>query len=291
MRALPQPDLLAWRGVDRSLPVHGTGHQSPSRFPSGPPVRGPRWRDRDCRRIHGPAGRGRKWRDGIHQAIEAKEEVEVTVPTGQAARITIQDLFLRYRHLAGMTGTAITSAREFRKIYETRVVRIPTNRPVKRQRLPITCLWNTAIRNGMRLSRKCVRLPRQGTSRVDRHAVDRQVARPVPIAARSRNPAQRAQRQRNRQRSGYRRAGRATRSRSPWPPTWPAVARISNWAMALADLGGLHVICTEMHDAARIDRQLYGRCGRQGDPGDFRQYLSLDDEIIRSGLGPKSRQG
>jgi preprotein translocase subunit SecA len=57
-------------------------------------------------------------------------------------------------------------------------------------------------------------------------------------------------------------------------------------ADGLADLGGLLVICTEMHDAARIDRQLYGRCGRQGDPGEFRQYLSLDDDIIRSGLGP-----
>ena len=83
----------------------------------------------------GRLAEGRKWRDGIHQAIEAKERVEVTVPTGQAARITIQDLFLRYRYLAGMTGTALTSAREFRKIYRTRVVRVPTNRPVKRQRL------------------------------------------------------------------------------------------------------------------------------------------------------------
>ena len=68
----------------------------------------------------GRLGEGRKWRDGIHQAIEAKERIEVTVPTGQAARITVQDLFLRYRHLAGMTGTARTAAREFRKIYKMR---------------------------------------------------------------------------------------------------------------------------------------------------------------------------
>jgi preprotein translocase subunit SecA len=55
----------------------------------------------------------------------------------------------------------------------------------------------------------------------------------------------------------------------------------------VAELGGLHVICTEMHDAARIDRQLQGRCGRQGDPGSYRQYLSLEDELLRAGLGPK----
>ncbi len=68
----------------------------------------------------GRLAEGRKWRDGIHQAIEAKEGVEVTVPTGQAARITVQDLFLRYKRLAGMTGTAATSAGELRRIYKSR---------------------------------------------------------------------------------------------------------------------------------------------------------------------------
>ena len=80
----------------------------------------------------GRLAEGRKWRDGIHQALEAKEQIEVTVPTGQAARITVQDMFLRYRHLAGMTGTASTSSRELHKIYKTRVIPIPTNRPAQR---------------------------------------------------------------------------------------------------------------------------------------------------------------
>ncbi|MFM8171917.1 MAG: hypothetical protein ACKN81_00080, partial [Pirellulaceae bacterium] len=84
----------------------------------------------------GRLAEGRKWRDGIHQAVEAKEAIEVTVPTGQAARITVQDLFLRYRHLAGMTGTAATSARELRRIYRTPVIQVPTNRPPQRVRLP-----------------------------------------------------------------------------------------------------------------------------------------------------------
>ncbi len=84
----------------------------------------------------GRLAEGRKWRDGIHQAIEAKEKIEITVPTGQAARITIQDLFLRYKSLAGMTGTASTSAPEMRKIYKTPVVLVPTNRPPQRIRMP-----------------------------------------------------------------------------------------------------------------------------------------------------------
>ncbi|MCU0711441.1 MAG: preprotein translocase subunit SecA [Pirellula sp.] len=88
----------------------------------------------------GRLAEGRKWRDGIHQAIEAKEGVEVTVPTGQAARITVQDLFLRYKRLAGMTGTAATSAGELRRIYKSPVVQVPTNRPPKRRKLPdIVC--------------------------------------------------------------------------------------------------------------------------------------------------------
>jgi preprotein translocase subunit SecA len=75
----------------------------------------------------GRLAEGRKWRDGIHQAIEAKEKIEVTVPTGQAARITVQDLFLRYQHLAGMTGTAMSASREFRKVYRKIVIPVPTS--------------------------------------------------------------------------------------------------------------------------------------------------------------------
>ena len=84
----------------------------------------------------GRMSEGRKWRDGIHQAVEAKTDVEVTVETGQAARVTVQDFFLRYEQLAGMTGTAIASAGELRKIYRCHVLQIPTNRPCIRQRMP-----------------------------------------------------------------------------------------------------------------------------------------------------------
>ena len=83
----------------------------------------------------GRLAEGRKWREGLHQAVEAMQGVEVTVETGQAARVTIQDFFLRYEKLAGMTGTAIDSAGELRRIYRCHVVRIPTNKPAIRQRL------------------------------------------------------------------------------------------------------------------------------------------------------------
>src|SRR6478672_3836114 len=84
----------------------------------------------------GRLAEGRKWRDGIHQAVEAKQRITVTVPTGQAARITVQDLFLRYKYLAGMTGTASSATREFRKVYHKVVIPVPTNRPAQRKRLP-----------------------------------------------------------------------------------------------------------------------------------------------------------
>ena len=81
----------------------------------------------------GRLSEGRKWRAGIHQAVEAKEGVEVTVETGQAARVTVQDYFRRYRRLCGMSGTVTSSSRELKKIYELGVVAVPTNRPNIRQ--------------------------------------------------------------------------------------------------------------------------------------------------------------
>ncbi len=135
VRSLPRDDLMRivslvdlYEYIERAIKVHRDFHLDRQYVV----------RDGEIVIVDEFTGRlaeGRKWRDGIHQAIEAKEKIEVTVPTGQAARITVQDLFHRYRHIAGMTGTASTSAPELTKIYKTPVVLVPTNRPPKRVRL------------------------------------------------------------------------------------------------------------------------------------------------------------
>ncbi|MFO1064510.1 MAG: preprotein translocase subunit SecA [Pirellulales bacterium] len=233
----------------------------------------------------GRLAEGRKWRDGIHQAIEAKEKIEITVPTGQAARITIQDLFLRYKHLAGMTGTASTSAPELCKIYKTPVVLVPTNRPPRRVRQPDQ-VYGTMLAKFEAIVEETQRMHAQGrpvligTRSIDKSLILSKLLGAVGIRHEVLNANEVA-----READIVAEAGRLGR-----------VTVATNMAgrgtdVKLTDdvreLGGMHVICTELHDAARIDRQLIGRCGRQGDPGSYCQYLSLDDEILRSGFGMK----
>jgi preprotein translocase subunit SecA len=236
----------------------------------------------------GRLAEGRKWRDGIHQAIEAKEGVEVTVPTGQAARITVQDLFLRYRHLAGMTGTARSSSREFYKIYKTPVLPIPTNRQPQRVRLKDR-VFGTAQQKYEAIVEEVRELHRQGrpvligTRSIDKSNILSQLLSGANIEHQVLNANEVAKEaeivalagQQAKVTVATNMAGRGTDIKL---------------AEGVAELGGLHVICTELHDAARIDRQLAGRCGRQGDPGSVRQYLALDDEILKSGFGPEKAE-
>jgi len=236
----------------------------------------------------GRLAEGRKWRDGIHQAIEAKEKIEVTVPTGQAARITVQDLFLRYQHLAGMTGTAMSASREFRKVYKKIVIPVPTNRPCQRVRLPDS-VFAHAEDKWQAIAAEILELHQQGrpvlvgTRSIDKSVIlsklleqqgiehkvlnAHEVAAEAEIVARAGQPGKVT--------VATNMAGRGTDIKLD-----PGVA----------DLGGLHVICTELHDSARIDRQLMGRCGRQGDPGTVRQFMSLDDDVIRTGFGPETAE-
>ncbi len=233
----------------------------------------------------GRLAEGRKWRDGIHQAIEAKEDVEVTVPTGQAARITVQDLFLRYRHLAGMTGTAMTSAREFRKIYKMRVIRIPTNRPIRRERLKAHIFgtadakWH-AIAKEIREIHEMGRPILIGTRSIDKSEHLSRLLSDQGIEHQVLNAREIAKEAQIVERAGE--SGKVTVATN-------MAGRGTDIKLGegVPEKGGLHVILTEMHDAARIDRQLCGRCGRQGDDGTFRYFLSLEDDIIESGFGPK----
>jgi preprotein translocase subunit SecA len=233
----------------------------------------------------GRLGEGRKWRAGIHQAVEAKEGVEITFATNQAARITVQDFFLRYNRLAGMTGTAASSAGELHKIYKCRVVPVPTNKPPIRQQLATLVFgtsedkWQAIIDDiveqhtagrpvlvGTRSIDKSEKLSQLLAARGIEHSVlnARHVAKEAEIVAQAG--------QQGKVTVATNMAGRGTDIRL---------------GTGVDDLGGLHVICTELHESQRIDRQLIGRCGRQGDPGTYRQFLALDDEILLVGFGPK----
>jgi preprotein translocase subunit SecA len=233
----------------------------------------------------GRLAEGRKWRAGIHQAVEAKEGVKVTVETGQAARITVQDYFLRYERLAGMTGTASSSAGELHKIYRLRVIPIPTNRPAIRQQLPAR-VFGAADAKWSAIVDEVVQLHAEGrpiligTRSIDKSEHLSRMLRLVGIEHQVLNAHQVAE-----EADIVARAG--VRDRVTVSTNMAGRGTDIKLGEGVHELGGLHVICTEMHDSARIDRQLIGRCGRQGDPGTFRQYLALDDEILQSGLGPK----
>ena len=233
----------------------------------------------------GRLGEGRKWRDGIHQAVEAKEGVEVTVATGQAARITVQDFFLRFEHLGGMTGTAWASKTELHKIYRCHVIPVPTNRPPRRVKLE-TLVYPTEKAKWLAIVKEIQELHSMGrailigTRTIDKSeilstllqkvGIEHQVLNANHIEAEAGIVADAGQWGKVTVSTNM--AGRGTDIRLP---------------DEVLQIGGLHVICTELHESARIDRQLIGRCGRQGDPGSYRQYLSLEDEIIEKAYGPK----
>ena len=231
----------------------------------------------------GRLAEGRKWRSGIHQAIEAREGLEVSVETGEAARITIQDLFLKYEILAGMTGTVAASAPELKTIYEVNVVDVPTNKPPQRVQLP-TLVFGDAVQKWEAIADEIEamlavgRPVLVGTRSIDKSETLAQILRQRSIEHEVLNA-----RHLDREADIVAAAGDCGK-----------VTVATNMAGRGTDVklttdafaaGGLHVICSELHESARIDRQLIGRCGRQGDPGSFRQYLALDDDILKTGLG------
>ena len=236
----------------------------------------------------GRLSEGRKWRDGIHEAVSAKEGVLGAKPEdvggGMAARVTIQDFFLRYENLAGMTGTAMVSARELRRIYRCRVLRIPTNAPTIRQRLP-DMVFGTADDKWVAVVEEVCRMHQAGrpiligTRSIDKSEILSELLRQRNIEHQVLNANHIAEEAEIVGQAGMR--GRVTVSTN-------MAGRGTDIKLGegVKELGGLHVICTEMHDSGRIDRQLSGRCGRQGDPGTYRQYLALDDDLLRAAYGP-----
>jgi preprotein translocase subunit SecA len=231
---------------------------------------------------------GRQWQDGLHQAIQAKERLEITLETITAARVTVQDFFKRYRKLSGMTGTASSDAAELRRIYKVGVFRVPTNRPGQRAWLPDRVFstedekfravadqiieWNKGgvpVLIGTRSIEKSERL----STLLAAAGIEHQILNAKNHEIEAQIVAQAGQRGRVTVATNM--AGRGTDIKL---------------GDAIADLGGLHVIGTERHEARRIDRQLAGRCARQGDPGMAQFFVSMDDEIVEAfGEKPAAR--
>jgi preprotein translocase subunit SecA len=241
----------------------------------------------------------RSWERGLHQLIEIKEGCDVTSRKETKARITYQRFFRRYLSLAGMTGTAHEVAGELWSIYRLRVVSVPTNRQLNRVRFPDKVFatasekWDTVVRTTLELHGE---------------------ARPVLVGTRSVAASEHLS-------ALFEKAGLPHRVLSARQDKEEAqiiaqagelgcVTIATNMAgrgtdirlaEGVAELGGLHVLATERHEARRIDRQLFGRCGRQGDPGTCEAYVSMEDELAtvyvskptrllaRSLLGRRSR--
>ena len=226
----------------------------------------------------------RTWEQGLHQMVEAKEGLPLSSQQTSVARITYQRFFRRYLWLAGMTGTAKEVAGELWRVYRLPVVRVPTNRPVQRKYLPLQ-VFATEDEKWLAIVERVRELHATGTpvligtrSVVASERVSSALAM-AGIAHQLLNARQDKQEAEIVAQAGQ--AGRVTVATN-------MAGRGTDIALgeSIAEKGGLHVIATELHESARIDRQLYGRCGRQGDPGTAEAIVSLDDELIRLYLGP-----
>ncbi|RLB06929.1 MAG: preprotein translocase subunit SecA [Deltaproteobacteria bacterium] len=257
---------------------------------------------------------GRRWSDGLHQAVEAKEGVRIESENQTLATITFQNYFRMYEKLAGMTGTADTEAAEFKKIYNLDVVVVPTNRPLIRTNYP-DVIYKTEKEKFNSVVREIEELYQKGrpvlvgtvsidkSERLSRLLKKRGIPHHVLNAKHHEKEAEIiAQAGRFKAVTiSTNMAGRGTDILLGGNPKMIALKMVGNEAddgeleavyqKALAvtskekeevvKLGGLHVIGTERHESRRIDNQLRGRAGRQGDPGSSRFYLSLEDDLLR----------
>jgi preprotein translocase subunit SecA len=237
---------------------------------------------------------GRRYSEGLHQSIEAKERVKVQQESRTYATVTIQNYFRMYHKLAGMTGTAITEAEEFHKIYKLEVVVIPTHKPMVRQEFPDqiykdekskfkavvreieqlhkegrpVLVGTVSIENSEYLSDL---LTRKG---IPHHILNaKQHEKEAYIVAQAGKPG-----------AVTVATNMAGRGVDIILGGNPQDGNDKDWQKEhekVVGLGGLHIIGTDRHEARRIDNQLRGRAGRQGDPGSSRFYVSLEDEIVR----------
>ncbi len=222
---------------------------------------------------------GRRYSEGLHQAIEAKEGVEIQRESQTLATISFQNYFRLYEKLAGMTGTAVTSAEEFHKVYTLDVVVMPTNKPAVRDDLPDSVFKNEhgkyeAIIDDIKERHKKGQPILVGTTSIEKNELLGNLLKRAGVPHQLLNAKNHLKEAQIISEAGQK----------------GAVTLATNIAGRGVDiklgegvdkLGGLHVIGSERHEARRIDNQLRGRSGRQGDPGSTKFYVSLQDDIMR----------
>ena len=222
---------------------------------------------------------GRRYSEGLHQAIEAKEEVPIQQESQTLATISFQNYFRMYNKLAGMTGTAATEAEEFNKIYKLEVIVIPTNNPMVRMDYPDTIYKTqsgkyTAVANLVEELYKKGQPVLVGTTAIDKNEFLSELLKRKGISHALLNA-------KNHEKEAEIISGAGAKG---------AVTVATNMAgrgvdivlgKEVSKLGGLYVIGTERHESRRIDNQLRGRSGRQGDPGGTRFFVSLEDDLMR----------
>ncbi len=221
----------------------------------------------------------RSWSEGLHQSIEAKEGLEITEPNETVARMSFQRFFRLFPRMAGMTGTAAEARRPLWHIYGLPILTIPTHRPVQRAKLPPRVFpnaeskWEAIADEIARLhgqdrpvliGTRSVRFSEELAHRLDARGLDYNLLNAVRHAEEARIVAE----------AGL--PGKITIATN-------MAGRGTDIKLGhgVAEAGGLHVIATERHEAGRVDRQLYGRCARQGDPGSYQVFVSLEDELFK----------
>jgi preprotein translocase subunit SecA len=237
---------------------------------------------------------GRRYSEGLHQAIEAKEKVKIQRESVTLATITFQNYFRLYQKLAGMTGTAATEAEEFHKIYKLEVVVIPTNKPLIRTEHPAQ-IYKDEKSKFAAAAREIEQLHEQrrpvliGTTSIEKSEYLSDLLKKNGIPHQVLNAKHHEKEAAIIAQAGRLEgvtvatsmAGRGVDIILGGNPEGRAEVEWQEEHNKVVELGGLHIVGTEHHEARRIDNQLGGRAGRQGDPGSSRFYASLEDEVVR----------
>lgn len=220
----------------------------------------------------------RSWERGLHQMIEAKEGCEITGQRSTLARITYQRFFRRYLLLCGMTGTAAEVGPELRRVYDLEVFKIPTHRPSRQERLGNRC-WLTSEERWSAVAERALELSRQGRAvLIGTRSVEASELLGTRLAERGIPHMVLNARQDKQEAEIVAQAGEP--GRITVATNMAGRGTDIKLSTEVAEKGGLCVILTEFHESARVDRQLFGRCARQGAPGTVEALVSLDDDLF-----------